>query len=208
MADLPSVAVITATTGHPNLGNCIRSVQAQTYAHVEHLVVIDGPEWYARADAVVNAMSDTPRLKVMRLPHPTGKNQWNGHRIYGAAPSLMLTDLVCWLDEDNWLDADHLASLVQVMTEANVPWAFSLRKIVDKDRNFICLDECESLGNLHPTIMSDSDYHIDTSCYLLRRELAIRSSWVWNRVARPPAGELPGPDKLLCHLLMQKFPQG
>src|SRR5829696_7268137 len=124
MPDLPSVAVVTATTGHPNLRKCVESVQNQTYAHVEHLVVVDGPERDARADAALGATSGLNRLKLMRLPHATGKDQWNGHRIYGASTHLMMTDLICWLDEDNWFDADHVESLVAAMTQANAPWAF------------------------------------------------------------------------------------
>ena len=66
------------------------------------------------------------------------------------------------------------------------------------------LDNCESLGNLHPTFMKPTDFLIDTSCYMVRRDVAVATSWVWNRVARPADG--PGPDRLLCHVLMREFP--
>src|SRR5579864_8829985 len=99
----PTVTVITATTGHPRLRRCIESVQNQRYARIEHLVVIDGPEWFDRADETLADMA-ADSLKVLRLPDPTGKNTWYGHRIYGAMPFLVLSDYVCWLDDDNWFD--------------------------------------------------------------------------------------------------------
>jgi glycosyltransferase involved in cell wall biosynthesis len=208
MAAQPTVCVITATTGHPGLGKCIRSVQEQSYASIEHLVVIDGPEWEARADAILGGLSSRRGLKVIRLPHATGRDTWNGHRIYGAMPMVVLTDYVCWLDEDNWFDADHVETMVAAARGASGGWAFALRKIVDTAGEFVTLDQCESLGPLHPSFMSPQDYHIDTSCYLVRRDIAVQLTWVWNRIARPPQGQGPGPDRLLCHILMQHFPAG
>ena len=204
----PTVAVITATTGHPNLAKCIQSVQEQSYALIEHLVAVDGPEHEAKVDAVLNALPERHGLKVIRLPHATGKGTWNGHRIYGAMPLVMLTDYVCWLDEDNWFDEEHVEDLVRAATSSTGGWGFSLRKIVDTEGNFITLDQCESLGNLHHSFMSAQDYHIDTSCYMVRRDIAVQLAWVWNRIARPPQGEGPGPDRLLCRVLMQHFPVG
>lgn len=208
MASPPTICVITAATGHPDLGRCIQSVRRQSFPNVRHLLVVDGPEWNDRFDAVLQSVDNRQTLPIIRLPYATGKNTWNGHRIYGAMPSLAMTDFVCWLDEDNWFDPEHLESLLEALMSANAGWAFSLRKIVDSAGKFIALDQCESLGNLHPTILSDADYHIDTSCYLLARDLAIQFAGAWNRIARPPDNEGPGPDRLLCRLLMKYYPNG
>lgn len=204
----PTVCVITATTGHPGLARCITSVQEQSYAMVEHLVVVDGPEHDARADAILDALPDRRGVKVVRLPHATGKGTWNGHRIYGAMPMIAMTDYVCWLDEDNWFDEEHLETMLTAAGSSSGGWAFALRKIVDTAGEFVTLDQCESLGPLHHSFMSAQDYHLDTSCYVVRRDIAIQLAWVWNRIARPPQGQGPGPDRLLCQVLIKHFPQG
>jgi len=204
MPNSPSVTVVTATIGHQGLSKCIESVRNQTYAIVDHLIVVDGPEW---RDSVNQALEEarSPRAKVLQLPFSTGKKGWKGHRIYGAAPFLALSDYVCWLDDDNWFDPDHIASLVEVAGQADAPWAFSLRKIVDPSGNFVALDQCESLGNLHPTFISQSDYLVDTNCYFLRHNVAVQFSAIWNREARPLSG--PPPDRLLCQTLMKNLPK-
>src|SRR5579871_5248921 len=108
----PTVTVVTATTGHSELRRAIESVAIQTYARWEHHVFVDGPEWKERADAAIDEIDDD-RLKVVHLPFATGKGGWNGHRIYAAAPYLASSDYVCWLDDDNWFDQNHLETLVQ-----------------------------------------------------------------------------------------------
>ena len=190
----PTVTVITATIGHPSLARCIESVQNQRYARIEHWVVVDGPEWYGRTDEALSGL-DHERLKVVRLPFATGKNTWNGHRIYGSMPFLVDSDYVCWLDDDNWFDADHVESLIQGILRRDAAWSFSLRKIMDEGGNLLMLDQCESLGSLHPTFVMPTDHLVDANCYMVRRDVAIAMAWAWNRVMRPSNG--PGPDRLL-----------
>jgi hypothetical protein len=93
------------------------------------------------------------------------------HRIYGAAPYLAKGDLICFLDEDNWMDEIHVESLVDVLRKGH-QWAFSLRKIVDQQGKFICLDNCESLGKW-PSILSPDDYLLDVNCFMLSKQLAV-----------------------------------
>ena len=206
MPNPPTVCVVTGATGHPNLKKCIESVQEQTYALVQHLVVVDGPEWNERVDATLAALPEQRGIDVIRLPFATGKNRWNGHRIYGAMSSIAMTDYICWLDEDNWLDPEHIESLVASVQSTQAAWSFALRRIVQQTGEFITLDLCESLGNLHPTFLNTNDFHIDTNCYLLKRDVAVQLSGVWNRTARTKDGI--GPDRLLCRVLMEHFPTG
>jgi glycosyltransferase involved in cell wall biosynthesis len=135
----PLVTVITPTTGAPYLRQAIESVKNQTYDKIQHLVVFDGqPKGRVIA-------KENPHIDIIDLPYPTGTDRFNGHRIYGASVYLAKGDLVCFLDEDNYYDYTHIESLVDVIQRGN-DWAYSLRKIVDKDGNHVCLDDCESLG--------------------------------------------------------------
>lgn len=206
MATAPTVCVITGATGHPNLKKCIQSVQAQTYGKVKHLVVVDGPEWNKRFDAVVNSLGSSRGVEIIRLPYPTGRDFWVGHRIYGAMPSIAMTDYVCWLDEDNWYEPQHVESLINSVQSTQSVWSFALRRIMSHEGKLITLDLCESLGNLHPSFLNPNDFHIDTSCYMLRSDTAIQLAGVWNRRGRARDGN--GPDRLLCRILMEQFPTG
>jgi hypothetical protein len=175
-----SVTVITATTGGANLGRCIRSVQGQSFGQVEHLVVTDGPEHAAKVQEAVSAAgAGNKALNRMELPFATGRDRWGGHRIYAAASFLCNTEYVCFLDEDNWLEADHVESLIAAVAAADVRWGFALRKIVDREGKFVALDECVSLGTLHPIFQDERMHYLDSNCFLMHRGLAVHCSPKW-----------------------------
>lgn len=202
-----TVTVITAATGHRNLARCIDSVQRQTYEQVEHLIVIDGTARYPRVLPFLAAATDFPkRVNAITLPAPTGLDGWCGHRIYGAMPLICNTEFVCFLDEDNWFEPDHIATLVAAMRTSQASWGFALRRIVDQEGNFAALDNCQSLGPLHHPFHNPRIFLVDTSCYFLRREVAVACAPIWHRPIAVPDQEL-GPDWLVCMHLMQHFPR-
>lgn len=176
----PLVSVITPTTGDPLLRDALESVAAQSYRAIQHLVVIDGAE---RAPAAHRLLQGAT-CDIVELPYATGTDGYLGHRIYGAATHLARGDLLCFLDEDNWMDKDHVESLVEVI-RGGAQWAFSLRKIVDRSGRFICRDDCESLGKW-PTAIAPDDYLVDVNCFMLPMPVAIMVSPIWRRRARQP----------------------
>ncbi len=183
------VTVITPTTGAPYLRQAIESVKNQTYDNIQHLVVVDGqPKGRVMA-------REYGHIDLIDLPYPTGLDRFNGHRIYGASVYLAKGDLVCFLDEDNYFDPNHIESLVKVMEKPN-DWAFSLRKIVDKDNNYVCNDDCESLGKWESCI---GDFFVDVGCFFLPKLTAIQLSPIWYRKAREPG--VPEVDRMLTHVL-------
>ncbi len=198
MTPSPLVTVVTATTGDARVLRAIESVAAQNHRPIQHLVVIDNPD----APTAIKAAIRRYNVDVIELPYATGKDRFNGHRIYGASTFLGNGDFFCFLDEDNWFDADHVASLVDVVNRGS-SWAFSLRKIVDREGHFICNDDCESLGKW-PSVLDENDYHVDTSCYFLPRIIAVHSSWVWFRKAREPNAI--SADRTLASLLRSAEP--
>ena len=183
------VTVITPTTGAVYQRQAIESVKNQTYDNIQHLVVVDGqPKGRVIA-------REYPHIDLIDLPYPTGLDRFNGHRIYGASVYLAKGDLVCFLDEDNYFDPNHIESLVKVMEKPN-DWAFSLRKIVDKDNNYVCNDDCESLGKWESCI---GDFFVDVGCFFLPKLTAIQLSPIWYRKAREPG--VPEVDRMLTHVL-------
>ena len=194
MTPNPLVTVVTPTTGDIRVLRAIESVAAQTHKPIQHLVVIDNPDVPSEIKAAIRRYN----VDVIELPYATGTDRFNGHRIYGASTFLGNGDFFCFLDEDNWFDVDHVASLVEVISLGFL-WAFSFRKIVDREGNFICNDDCESLGKW-PSVISERDYHIDTSCYFLPQTIAVQSSPIWFRRAR----QLHSADRALVSFLRSR----
>lgn len=193
------VAVITPTIGTKYLKRNLESVSKQTYK-TQHVVVVDGPQYDGGLDLL-----EYKDKTVIHLPQNTGGGGYNGHRIYGAVPFLIDADYFIFLDEDNWIDENHVQTLVDAVKGKE--WAFSLRKIVDKDGSYICNDDCESLG-LWPTCLGEQEYFVDVGCYFLSKKLAINLASAWYRRARHP-DEQPEVDRLLMHLLREnKVPGG
>jgi glycosyltransferase involved in cell wall biosynthesis len=190
------VTVITPTTGSDYLRQNINSVAKQTYDNVEHLIVIDGMQF---ADKAYRQLDLETNPTFLTLPNNTGHSQYNGHRIYGAVPYLVDSDYVIFLDEDNYIEPKHVETLVKVC-ETN-DWAFSLRKIIDKDSNYICLDDCENLGKW-PTCLSEQELFVDVGAYFLPTSIAIQISPLWYRRARHPDDQ-PEVDRIIMQVLLQ-----
>ncbi len=202
---LPKIAVITPTTGGPFLEECIASVQQTTLPNVEHWIVTDGEEHRAAVEAVLAKFKHRMPIVHMVLPRNVGAGGWNGHRVYGSTPWLLNADYVCFLDDDNTVDPDHYHDLMAACVKKNTKWAHSLRRIVDRSGARVCDDNCESLGGIMHTVNGRGDYLIDTSCYMMARDLAIATSPVWNARFRDPAGR-PEPDRELCKTLLANAP--
>lgn len=202
----PRVAVITPTVGGPHLEECVRSVQEQELPGVVHYVVVDGREHEAAVDAVLRRFEGRNPIVKLVLPHNVGSGGWNGHRVYGALPYLVddAIDHVCFLDADNAMDPDHLRLLAQAVTGSGARWAYSLRRIVDVQGRDVCPDNCESLGGIYHACTGANDRLVDTSCYLVHRDVAIDKARCWNARARQPgAMEV---DRRLCLELLASEP--
>ena len=206
------VSIITPTAGNPHLKECIASVRAQTYGlnssngysdNIEHIVVVDGNDRWEKANSILmdaefpNGVNE----HVCLLPYPTGINRYNGHRVYGAATYFADGDYHIWLDDDNLLEPNHVESLVKLVQEKNLDWAFSFRQIIDSKGDFICYDDCESLG-LWASILHTEDYFVDVNCYFVKKEVAVGMSPVWYRKFREP-GQMEI-DRAIASVLMSK----
>lgn len=187
------VAVVTPTIGTTHLSKCLESVDNQTYQNLTHYVFLDGEEhgkniWYQ--------LEGASKVKTIRLQENVGKG-WYGHRVYAACSFLVNADIICYLDEDNWLEPNHVESLVNIIRLGH-DWAYSLRKIFDKEEKYICHDNCESLGKW-PVYFDDNVHHIDTSSFAVKRDVAVRIGHSWY-------GQW-GADRQFFHNLSRHFPK-
>lgn len=190
------VAVVTPTIGSEHFTQCIESVQNQTYTNLVHYVFIDGENHFDKVLAQGVKKDQKYPIKSIGMQENVGHG-WYGHRVYAACSFLVNADIICYLDEDNWYEPNHVANLVKVIESGNA-WAYSLRKIYDKQGNFVCEDNCESLGKW-PVFFDEKINHIDTSSFAIRRDVAVQIGHAWY-------GKW-GADRQFYSALKQYFPQ-
>jgi glycosyltransferase involved in cell wall biosynthesis len=180
-----TVTVITPTIGSAKLLDAVESIKSQTYEYVNHLVVIDGPDYASDVYSILpidHNRRGNKNINDVVCPYNTGGvgDGFYGHRIYAAYPHLVNTDYIFFLDEDNWYAPDHVESLVKVLEQND--FAYSLRQIYDENKNYLCDDNCESLGKwpIYFTHGKDESFLIDTSSFAFRREFLIKVSQFWH----------------------------
>jgi glycosyltransferase involved in cell wall biosynthesis len=187
------VAVVTPTIASEHLKRCLDSVSKQTYDDITHYVFVDGKDYHI--DVQIETLVHN-KVKTVILEENVGKG-WYGHRVYAACSFLVNADIICYLDEDNWIEPNHIETLIDVIKRGN-DWAYSLRNIHDKDGTFLCEDNCESLGKW-PVYFNDDTYHIDTSCFAVKRDVAVRVGHSWY-------GQW-GADRQFFYTLKKHFPK-
>ena len=172
--------VITPTTGAPELAQAHKSIIDQT-TDVDHLIVVDGQKFVENTNNVLNAAGVEYGNRVFRcdLPFNTGGGGFYGHRVMAAFSHLINYDYILFLDQDNWFEPDHVASLVGEIERFNFDWSYSLRKIYDKDGNYLCDDNCESLGRW-PAWVSTQAHLIDSSSYCFKTEFIRKVGHLWD----------------------------
>jgi len=154
------IMVITPTTAKNTVKKAIESVKAQTIA-TDHLIVADG---------IDTDFSIMPYF--MRLPENVGGNGWYGHRVYAAMPLMVNADYILFLDEDNRYETNHVETMINKIKSKDLMWAYSLRRICDESGQYVCDDDCESLGR-YPAFYDHSLNFVDTNCYCFRREFLV-----------------------------------
>jgi hypothetical protein len=176
----PEAIVITPTIGTPQLIEAMQSVEGQDFKNIMHFIVIDGEEYQADAERILERFDKTRHKKIV-LPFNTGNGierlKFNGHRIYAACSYLVNSKYVFFLDEDNWYDHDHVSSLIALIEHEQLDWAYSLRKIYNEAGEFITNDDCENLGQWPP--FSGVDNVVDTNCYAFKREVLATVGHAW-----------------------------
>lgn len=174
---MTSVAIITPTIGTDMLETCIESIKAQTYQNIIHHIFIDGKQNFDKTDLILRK-NWSEKIRVNIIDENIGKG-WYGHRVYAASSFLVNQDVLVYLDEDNWIEPNHIESQIMTLnSKPNIDWVYSLRKIYGIEGNYICDDNCESLGKW-PTFHNPNVFHIDTSSYAVKRNAAINVGHFW-----------------------------
>lgn len=175
---MSNILVITPTTGSIELVDAIHSVRDQTIP-VDHLVVCDGNKFKEQTKHIVNKICEGSGAEACYLPYNTGGGGFYGHRIMAAFSHLVNHEYVLFLDQDNWFEPNHVESLVSEIKQFNLDWSYSLRKIHNKDKTYICDDNCESLGRW-PVWVNEEAYLIDSSSYCFKTDFIRKVGHIWD----------------------------
>lgn len=170
--------VITPCIGKniDELLQCINSVKKQTIP-VRHLLVVDGYNNYEKVSKIITN-KDFSYVDICVVPYNTGSEGFYGHRIMAAFSHLHDFEFTLFLDEDNWFEPDHVETLIDKIDKNGWKFAHSLRQIYTKEGEYVCVDECESLG----LIESVDGYHlVDTSSYCFKTDFLIKVCHLWHK---------------------------
>jgi len=179
----PTVAVVTATTNRATLKQAMESVDEQTYP-CTHYVIIDG----VRGNDTMS-YDDPPNRHILRLPKATGKNGIMNGAICAMAPYICTEDYICYLDDDNWFEPNHVESLMDVI--GNNAYAYSLRNLIWPTNKFYARDDGESLGHYGDLV--------DVNCYMFKREVCAGIAPLWYKTT----GDLMIGDRYVWEALRQ-----
>lgn len=67
--------------------------------------------------------------------------------------------------------------MISKLESTNSDWVYSLRNIWSKDKQYICRDDCESLGKWQAWTKTNM---VDTNCYCIPREIATKIASLWH----------------------------
>jgi GT2 family glycosyltransferase len=160
------------------LGRAMRSVAAQTYKNLKHLIVIDGNKYWQNVHNNMCIDTQKSNVVVTTSPENTGADGMYGHRIYAAYPHLVNEDYIFFLDEDNWWDPLHVETLVDLLEKENLDFAHSLRKVYVNGK-FHAEDNCEAIGRWG-VAWNPTQFLVDTSSYAFNRKWLINACQLWH----------------------------
>jgi GT2 family glycosyltransferase len=179
-----SATVIIPTTGDRKVVRALRSAESQTY-DPDVYVIVDGREYLAPFHDTMAKKNYIfgSKVNICTLPKNVGADGFYGHRIFSAFAHLVNTDYVLFLDQDNSYRYDHVNSLVSMLdADPDLDFVYSLRNIYDAKGEFVCRDDCESLGKwpVWNSVPESPHYHVDTSAYCFRTSWLVRIADAWH----------------------------
>ena len=143
------------------LTQCIESVQQQDHGDVVHILIADG----------CPSVDHTGYDNVLVIPLPRNIADYGDTpRSIGTAYAASLNvDAVCYLDSDNWYEADHISSLVGLAKSSGQPLLTSRRNLchVNGKKMAVCT-------------ISDGLSFSDTNCLFVTRKLFRQAASWWD----------------------------
>lgn len=107
----------------------------------------------------------------------TGPNPYGGN-LRAILSYAANSDLICYLDDDNWWAPNHVSDLIAAID--GFDWAFAYRWFVDgaNDR-VLCVDDFQSVGPGRGVYKDTFEGFVDTNCLMINRRacMGVFSNW-------------------------------
>jgi hypothetical protein len=170
-----TAAVVTVTNGKrfSELANCIKSIREQTYkAH--HYILCDG---HSNIFHELNRIY--PELSICYWAGNIGGKDLEGRRWLAAAPHLINEDVTFFCNDDDWYEENHVQTIMEKIEEGN-DWAYSFRKVFDKEGNFLFPDNCEALGEASSVWVNPDHHFVDWCMWGMKTECLKQISSIFS----------------------------
>ena len=160
-----TAAVVTVTNGKRplELEQCIKSVYSQTYA-CQHYILCDD-----NFNQFVELRRLYPHVRLCYWDTKIGGKDLEGRRWLAAAPHLINEEVTFFCNDDDWYEPNHVETIMGKINEGN-DWAYSFRKVFDKNGKFLLLDNCEALGEANSTWNIENHHFVDWCMWGMRTE--------------------------------------
>jgi len=167
-------AVVIATILRPSLERAVQSVYRQRFGgRIQILIGIDKA---AGDRAILDRLREQcPAHCALTIVDPGYSTAARNGGLYpegsGGALRTVMSYLahsrkVAYLDDDNFLADDHIATLSDALNRS--AWAYSLRWYVDVATGLpLCIDQWESLGPDKGCFRDQTGGFVDTSCLMI-----------------------------------------
>ena len=127
--ELPLVSLIVRTKNRPALlQDALQSICEQTYPKIEIIVVNDGGDDVSEVIRSFDGVDVT--FVVVQFPVNMGRS-----KAANAGLDKATGDYIAFLDDDDWLEADHISTLVLAIKEhPEIMVVYSGVRCVDRDK--------------------------------------------------------------------------
>ena len=173
---MKTAAVVTVTNGKRpwELSNCVASIKAQTYPCTHYILCDDDFK------AFVELKRLNPEVKISFWDGRIGGRGYAGQRWLAAAPQLVTEDVTFFCNDDDWYEPNHVESIMAKIEDGN-DWAHSFRRINDEEGNFMCLDNCEALGEAAQIWNMPGHHFVDWCMWGMKTDLLKQIAIILNR---------------------------
>jgi hypothetical protein len=207
------LAVVIPTVGRPHLLRAVRSLYSQRFAGRMQILIGVDADLTGRVEEMKIALeTECPQhisLVWLNPGYSTSRRHGGIHECcFGGSMRAVLSlladsRLVMYLDDDDWLLPDHVASVLRAV-EGKL-WAFALSWFCDGNTaEILCRDEIESVGVGRGIFASKLGGFVRPSGMIIDKLALLKYLHLW---ARSPFSKGDGVDRLIFDRL-RRHPHG
>lgn len=203
------ISVVVVTVCRNSLYRAIRSVFHQDFEGTIHLIVGADVELFGNFSEIMSELLEEcpPRITLTGISlgyststrHGGVHSSWYGGSLRTALSFLSSSELVAYLDDDDWYEPQHLRLLHQAIQGQD--WAFTLSNYADPNTDEILgVDTLESLGPNKGVYKNSFGGFVRPSALLVNKVKLAPILHLWS-TSPFPSGD--GEDRLIFKELLK-----